>query len=294
MSHASKKRHKKHEEEEHENHERWLVTYADMLTVLMALFIVLFAISQVDRDKFDALAAGLANGFGGPPAVISGGQGAMDKDGTEDISLNLLTAVKPPTDGSIKKAVQQEKEKEGLLAKQAAVAEAKRLDEIKKKLQEALKNKGMPEAAKFRIDERGLVVTIVTDKVIFAPDRAELLPAGQSVLTAVGPALKATPNGLLVEGHTNTLPVAPKFYASGWELSSARASSVARYLIKEDGIASKRLTVVGYADQRPLYGPENPRANDLNRRVEVIVQTTLPPATAGLLAAEAKKLEASR
>lgn len=291
MAHASKKKHKKHEEEEHENHERWLVTYADMLTVLMALFIVMFAISSVNRQKFDALAAGLANGFGGPPAVISGGRGVMDKDGIDDPSLNLMTAVKPPSDGSLKQALQSEKDRENLLAKQAAVTEAKRLEGVKAKLQDALNKKGLPEAAKFRIDERGLVVTIVTDKVLFAPDRAELQAGGQAVLTAVGPVLKATPNGLLVEGHTNTVPVAPKYFASEWELSSTRASSVARYLIKTQGVPAKRFTVVGYADQRPLYGPENPRANDLNRRVELIVQTSLPPATAGLLAAEAKKLE---
>ncbi len=292
MSHASKKRHKKHAEEEHENHERWLVTYADMLTVLMALFIVLFAISSVNREKFDALAAGLANGFGGPPGVIAGGRGVLDKDGIEDPAFNLLTAVKPPSDGSIKQAVESAQDEKNLLSKQAAVNEAKRLENLKTKLQDALNRKGIPDAAKFRIDERGLVVTIVTDKVIFTPDRAELQISGQKVLDAVAPVLESTPNGLLVEGHTNTLPVQTKFYPSGWELSSARASAVVRYLTENDHIAARRFTAVGYADQRPLYGPENPRYNDLNRRVELIIQTNLPPAAAGLLAAEAKKIAA--
>lgn len=292
MSHASKKRHKKHAEEEHENHERWLVTYADMLTVLMALFIVLFAISSVNREKFDALAAGLANGFGGPPGVIAGGRGVLDKDGIEDPAFNLLTAVKPPSDGSIKQAVESAQDEKNLLSKQAAVNEAKRLENLKTKLQDALNRKGIPDAAKFRIDERGLVVTIVTDKVILTPDRAELQISGQKVLDAVAPVLESTPNGLLVEGHTNTLPVQTKFYPSGWELSSARASAVVRYLTENDHIAARRFTAVGYADQRPLYGPENPRYNDLNRRVELIIQTNLPPAAAGLLAAEAKKIAA--
>ena len=84
-------------------------------------------------------------------------------------------------------------------------------------------------------------------------------------------------------GHTNTVDVKPKYFPSEWELSSTRASSVVRWLITHDHIAPKRLTAVGYADQRPLYGKDNPRANELNRRVEVVVQTSLPPDSAALL-----------
>ncbi len=288
MSHGSgKKKHKPHEEEAHENHERWVLTYADMLTVLMALFIVLFAISQVDQVKFQALATGLANGQGGAVDPLSGGLGVLEKGGLNDPAMDLLTSVKPVTDGTLDKALKSAAEAEQLKDKLTARKEADHLREIQKKLEKALADKNMAGAAKFRIDERGLVMTIVTDKVLFAADRAELQEGGRRVIDAVVPVLRKTPNGLLVEGHTNTAAVRPKYFPSEWELSSTRASSVARYLV-EDGIVAKRLTAVGYADQRPLYGKDNPRADVLNRRVELVVQTTVPDGVATLLKGEAK------
>jgi chemotaxis protein MotB len=288
MSHAPKKKGKKHEEEEHENHERWLVTYADMLTVLMALFIVLFALGQTDKTKFEALAAGMANGLGGPVGILSSSNGIMDKAGTQDPTLDLLTAVKPPLETTIDKAIESAADSDKLKAKQAARAEANRLREIQKQMEAALAAKNMSGAAKFRIDERGLVVSIVTDKVLFQADRAELQAGGRRVLDAVGPVLRKTPNGLVVEGHTNTAKARPKYFPSEWELSSTRASTVVRYLISAEKVQAKRLTAIGYADQRPLYGADNPRANELNRRVEVIVQTGLAADAAALLKGEAK------
>src|SRR4051794_7910799 len=101
MSDASDKKHKKgHEEEAHENHERGLVTYADMLTLLMVLFIVLFAMSAVDSKKFQALAQGLSAGFGGHVSPLSGGSGVMDQQGTDPKPVDLMTTVVPPTEVS--------------------------------------------------------------------------------------------------------------------------------------------------------------------------------------------------
>ncbi len=288
MSHPTKKRHKKHEHEEHENHERWLVTYADMLTVPMALFIVMFALSTADKTKFTAMAEGMANGLGGPVGVITGSKYAMDNKSDTLETLDLMTAAKPPLDSSLERALTAEDDRKRLQAKQEARAEAERLRALQKKLEKALEEAKIPGAARFRIDERGLVISIVTDKVLFEADRAELQPGGRKVLATVSPVLAGTPNGLLVEGHTNNVNVKPKYYPSEWELSGARAASVVRYLIGEHGLAAKRFTAVGYGNQRPLYPDSDPRARDLNRRVEVIVQTTLPATSRHLLAGEAK------
>jgi len=107
------------------------------------------------------------------------------------------------------------------------------------------------------------------------------------VLDALGPVLRALPNELLVEGHTNTVPVAPKYYPTEWELSSARATTVVRHLVDVDGLQPRRLSATGHADQRPLIPGTGVTANRVNRRVEIVIVSTLAPQDRGLLAAVA-------
>jgi len=159
----------------------------------------------------------------------------------------------------------------------------KRLEEVRKQLEAELAARGMLDSVKFTIDERGLVVTIVTSSVIFAGDSAELQEGGRGVLDSVGPTIATLPNRIQVDGHTNQLPVQTRNYPSGWELSSARASSVVRYLISRFGLPAARMSAAGYADTRPLIPPSDPQAATMNRRVEVIVMSTLPANEAALL-----------
>jgi chemotaxis protein MotB len=286
-----KKKHGAHDEE-HENHERWLVSYADMMTLLMVLFVVLFAMSQVDAAKFAALADGLAKGFGSPSVAMSG-QGTKITDNTDaaaPINVGGAGAAQEVTgkttvdsqDAQLKAAVQDADR----ARQQDAAREVKNFDEVKKQIQDAAAKEGMADAVKFTVDERGLVVTIVTSDVVFAGDRADLLPAGQRILDGVAPALVKLPNKIEVDGHTNQLNVPTVNYPSAWELSTARASDVVRYLVKR-GLAANRLSAVGYAGERPMYPPSDPRAVTLNRRVEIIVQSTLPAAEKALLPAAA-------
>ena len=103
------------------------------------------------------------------------------------------------------------------------------------------------------------------------------------MLEAIGPTVAALPNRIQVDGHTNQLPVQTRNYPSGWELSSARAASVVRYLISRFGLPAARMSATGYADTRPLLAPADPQAANMNRRVEVIVMSTLPANEAALL-----------
>jgi chemotaxis protein MotB len=146
----------------------------------------------------------------------------------------------------------------------------------------------MSESVKFTIDERGLVVTIVTNQVVFPGDSATLLDGGKKVLDSIGPLVASLPNKIQVDGHTNQLPTQTQNYPSGWELSSARASSVVRYLIDRYHVPEARLSAAGYADTRPLYPPSDPRAVTQNRRVEVVVLSSLPADERALLPGIAK------
>jgi chemotaxis protein MotB len=277
-------------EEEHESHERWLVTYADMLTLLMVLFVVLFAMSQIDMKKFSALRDGLAKGFGAP-AVMSGTNNSVQTAGGESSAIDVAAGVGavPDTpapnaqDKALQKAVQDADRARQQRMQSDAQKEATNLDEVKKQIIEAARRQGLQDAVRFAIDERGLVVTIVTSEVVFAGDRADLLPAGQRILDAVAPVLTPLPNAIEVDGHTNQLPVPTRYYPSAWELSSARASMVVRHLIDQGHLPASRLSAAGFAGERPLYPPSDPRAPELNRRVDIIVLSTLPAAERALL-----------
>jgi chemotaxis protein MotB len=287
----SGKRARKHEEEEHVNHERWMVSYADMLTLLMVLFIVLFAISQVDQKKFDALKVGLAGGFGAP-SVTTGGTGPVSDAGDAPGALavgppqNVLP--KTPGDADVDAAKQAADRARQQELAELAQAEADALVKVREQMRKALQKQGLQDSVKFEINERGLVVSILTDQVIFSGDSAVLRDGGARVLSAISPALHSTKNGIIVEGHTNHLGVANPMYPTLWELSTARASTVVRYLVEHD-IDPKRLEAAGFGKERPLYPPSDSRAITQNRRVEVVVLTTLPTEARALLPAAAAR-----
>lgn len=277
--------------EEHENHERWLVSYADMMTLLMVLFIVLFAMSQVDASKFVKLKSGLAAGFGAESVALQGrGTQLQDTDPDSqpfDPGAKVGTPVDPAqaaaTDEELQKAVAAADRARQSRMAQHADDEAENLKEIQRQLTADLQAKGLANNVRFAIDERGLVVTIVTSAVIFAGDSAELQAGGRGILDSIGPSVAALPNKIQVDGHTNQLPVQTRNYPSGWELSSARASTVVRYLIDTFRIPSIRMSAAGYADTRPLLDPSDPNAPTQNRRVEVVIMSSLPPEEAALL-----------
>jgi chemotaxis protein MotB len=275
---GGKRRAKKHEEEEHENHERWLVSYADMMTLLLVLFVVLYAMSQVDKAKFTALAAGLQEGFGAPVTILNDGA-AIEAE-----SESPLAPVQVAAEAAIDGTEQTDAEKaaaEAVAAQQAqqTAAEARgaydQLAQARDALSAALATAGQPGAAQFVIDERGLVVHVVSDPVLFAPESAALQPQGAVVLDAMAKTLDTLPNQIRVEGHANSLPVTRGGpWPSNWELSAVRATTVLRHLAEVDGVAEDRMSAAGYGSTRPLVPDTDPSYVTVNRRVDVILLST--------------------
>jgi chemotaxis protein MotB len=296
MSH---KRARKVHEEEHVNHERWMVTYADMVTLLMVLFIVMFAISQVDQRKFAALSTGLAEGFGAATPVLPGEPSVLDNSGIAPPAVDIgpqLAATSVSVGGQVDKnasdaakaaaakAAKLTVDRATAAAMAKAVGEHKSLDKARKKITEALKKAGLLGKARLKLDEQGLTVSLLTDTVFFAADSATLEPGGQRLLDAVAPALRTLPNPIDVQGNTNTVPVAPKNYPTEWELSTARAVTVARYLIEHKDLNPKHLTASGLADQHPMLPRSDPRADTVNRRVDLVVRSAMTAAQRALIA----------
>ena len=274
-----------HEEEEHENHERWLVTYADMITLLMVLFIVLFAMSQVDQKKFNALKEGLAAGFGQSTSVLDGSESILEEPGTSAAEpIDPRTVQETPEIAQIKvNAISEARQQQNERKYAEAEAEADRLLKIQKRILDALRARHLENDVRTAIDGRGLTVSLVSRNVVFAANQATLTPRGRLIVTTVAPVLRALPDSLQIEGHTNQAPGAPKYYASDWDLSTARAVTVLRYLNEHQSVPEERLAAVGYGHIKPLVDPSKPGSQQLNKRVDIVVLSGLAEESRQLL-----------
>ncbi|GAB2693869.1 flagellar motor protein MotB [Thalassiella azotivora] len=270
-------------EEEHENHERWLVSYADMITVLMALFIVLYAMSQVDQAKYVELRNSLAQGFGNDSSSpVPGGTGLLEDSGRQPTPVQEQVGAAPqPIDLTGEGRTDAGRQEDtGLTQEQLralAEAEVADLERVKAELEAALAAQGLGDRVRFRITERGLVAAVVADDVFFDSASAAIRPTGLRVLDTIAPVLKQRPEEIAVEGHANHLQITSSaVYPTNWELSAARAASVVRRLVDAGGLAQTRLFATGFSDTRPLYPPQSPEALAGNRRVDLVVVSQQP------------------
>lgn len=271
---SGKRRRAAEEEHEggHENAERWLLSYADMITLLMALFVVLFAISQVDQKKLFQLTSGLNQYFGTPVAtsqstgILSGSDTATSFGSIAP----LLSNVTSTSNGSGNRAVT----KGGSPSTDARA----QLQQVQKSLTAALTSAGLAASVEFQMRKDGLVVNIVSDRVLFDPGDATLRTGGTQVLTTLAPTLSRLPNELTVEGHTDDVPVSGR-YPSNWELSTARATTVLRFLLSR-GVQGSQISASGYADTRPLATNATDLGRAKNRRVALVIHVSVDSSSA--------------
>jgi chemotaxis protein MotB len=240
-------RKKKHEE--HVNHERWLVSYADFITLLFAFFVVMFAVSQVDTKKMGRFTESVQ---------VATRWGLFDDSGS-----NQMTA-----DGSgmgesmVRAPTRTEQQHEG---EDLAVAEATRAS-----LQRELSNLVAGGQVEVSQTEQGLVVRL-REAAFFDSGSATLRTESYDALGEVAAALARLPNEMRIEGHTDPLPIRTAVFRSNWDLSAARAASVLGYFTRQGGIPERRLSVAGYAASRPLAPNDTPEGRRQNRRVDIVV-----------------------
>jgi chemotaxis protein MotB len=263
----SARRHKKggHHEEEHENEERWLVSFADMMTLLFCLFMVLFAISSVNTSKFEALQKSLQDAFSGK--ILSGGHAVMEtgndekpeKPGTEP-PLPAMTPLQAMANSSIESAQSK-----------AVAKENQDFKALKARIDALVEREGLTGKVSTTVRKRGLVVELLTDNVFFDSGQAMLKPGALSLLDKLGEVLKAEKeHPIVVEGHTDSQPISNAQYPSNWELSGARASAVVR-TFASDGVPSGRLSGSLYGAEDPTASNATPEGRSRNRRVDVIL-----------------------
>ncbi|MCL6636124.1 MAG: OmpA family protein [Peptococcaceae bacterium] len=226
-------------------HERWLLTYSDMITLLMIFFVVLYAISTLNAKKFEAIALSLAQAMGG-------GQSVLREPGA---------ALAPGISGSAPvESPQVERE----------LDELSDLERIRKEIQDYIDRNGLQGKVTVNLEERGVVLSF-QDVALFPLGSAELSPGAREVIGKIGLILLKAPQYLRVEGHTDDLPINTREFPSNWELSVARATRVVQELIHAINFPPHRLSATGYGEFRPRVPNDTPEHRQQNRRVDIVV-----------------------
>lgn len=231
---------------EKENGERWLLSYADFITLLMIFFIILYSMSTVDSKKYAQVAASLNSAFGDGQAAKSlvGAGGPSDSlVGTAD---NVL----------VDTAVNQ--------------AEQNKLSELKKQVDKYLDNNGIKGSASTTIQERGLVISI-SDTLIFDSGKADLKPIYESKLVEIGKMLNSIDNYIVIEGNTDNVPISTYEFKDNLSLASARANNVTRVLIDKAKIQPLKIASRSNGQYRPVVSNSSDAGKAANRRVDIVI-----------------------
>lgn len=234
---------------DHENHDRWLISYADFITLLFAFFVVMYAVSAVNEQKYRVVAESLGGAFG---KIGVRGDAAPAQPAAERASETRAQADRS-------KLVQEE---------------AAHMNAVASSLLEVLGP--LVKEGKVRITQgrRGVSIEINAN-VLFQPGQANLEPLSRDVLRAVAERLRDEPFNLEITGHTDLLPISNSTFASNWELSAVRATSVVRHLA-ENGIAPERMQAIGREATRPVAPNNTPEGRARNRRVELMILSGMP------------------
>ena len=265
----------------HDNDERWLLTYSDMITLLMALFMVLFSISSVNISKYRTLQESLKAAFSG--SILPGGK-AIIQSGSQSTSAHSpatseIPSIVPLTPNVPNANPSQASATAASQAQSIAAAaqqEQQDFQQLQSELNTYIKKHGLTGQVQTVIDRRGLVVRVLTDRVLFDSGQANLKPAGLPLLAEIANLLNVDrTHPIVVEGHTDNVPISSAQYPSNWELSTARATTVVRYLISQ-GVDRNRLSAAGYADLHPIASNATAAGRQKNRRVEIVMQRLNP------------------
>jgi chemotaxis protein MotB len=249
---------RKKPEEEHENHERWLVSYADFITLLFAFFVVMYALSSINEGKYRIMSDSISTAFGNTP-------GAAGQTG-------LLSPINPPSANSLVIPMRRNLPPANKANEQSGPKREK-LRNMAQEINKALSS--MVDQGQVKVTEGALGITVdINASVLFASGEAVLNLEAVRALFAVAQVLAPTDFPITVEGHTDTTPINTVVFPSNWELSGARAASVVK-LFMAAGVDGRRLSATGFADQRPVSDNATPEGRQANRRVAITIESRI-------------------
>ena len=223
--------------EQHDNEERWLLTYADLITLLLGLFVILYAMSKIDAGKYAELVSAMGGVFG------------KEKQGVLQGQMGMMQSVVPQ--------LQNERQ------------------QIEKEIREALGSGIKKQLVSVSQNERGITIHIM-EELLFNSGSAEFKASSLLVLDSLASVLKKIPNDIRIEGHTDNVPISSAQFPSNWHLSVARAVNAGYYLIEKHGLDPEKVSVVGYSEYRPLVPNTSEENRARNRRVDIVIITNVP------------------
>lgn len=226
----------------------YMNTYGDMMTLLLCFFVLLFAFSSMDSQKFQTI----MKAFKGSLGVMKGGKTVSPEQ--------LVTDSRIQSKGTELRFEKLAKEIQDELSN----------IEKEKKLKEGKEDKALEEKATVKITERGIEISL-GDRTLFDLGKAKLKPEARSILKIVYSKLKGLGNNIIIEGHTDNIPINTLRFPSNWELSTTRATNVLRFLLGEDSKLRGRVSAAGYADTKPLISNETESGRRKNRRVDIVI-----------------------
>jgi chemotaxis protein MotB len=260
-------RKKKHPE--HVNHERWLVSYADFITLLFAFFTTMYAISTVDAQKAGRLVQSMRASFDMP--MFTPGSETLNisnGDGTgASLSKDLVQNIQAPTDKMQSGA--QLKLKTNFMPNTNPRGEVKTLSRLAEKVAGIVAEKKISGRVRTRLETKGLIISL--DGTFFDSGDDQLKAEGRELMDALGSDLIALGGQVRIEGHTDNVPIHTDRFPSNWELSTARATWIVVYLIDKFNFPRERIYPAGYAEFRPIGANDTPEGRARNRRVDIVV-----------------------
>ena len=244
-------------QEDTEHHERWLVSYADFMTLLFAFFVVMYAISSVNTVKYQIVGNAIGSAFGKNRVFINQNDGLQLQQSQQMQQQPPLMLLPRPR--ASEAMLKREREQMTGMARNLLAALAPLVSQGKVRVTESA---------------RGISIEI-NDSILFAQGEAGLSAGSTEVLQAIAQVLKADTHAIQVEGHTDNVPIARAQFPSNWELSAVRASGVVRLFV-DNGIAEARLVAVGHGSNQPVASNDNAEGRLRNRRVKVMILSGLP------------------
>ncbi len=267
---------RKKKSEEHVNHERWLVSYADFITLLFAFFTTLYAISSVDAQKMGKMVMSMRASFdgnlfspGGKSLSVGQGMGGV---GTVPIAKDIVQDLRVPQNAQARDAaVRKLKELKANFIPLSDAGTGRTLGSFKSQVDslvgaEALKRKSVIT----RLEGRGLVISL-GEGGFFDSGSDQIKPAGLALLDTIATGLTSVANHIRIEGHTDNVPIRNSRFPSNWELSTARATVIVAHLLDKFGLPPERVSAAGYAEYRPVASNDTEEGRARNRRVDIIV-----------------------
>ena len=242
----------------------WMATYSDLVTLLLCFFILLFSMATIDAQKYVQVAKALRSSF----VKISGGDMLFTNKGQQMISITNQT--NPSDTGDLSTDSEKYvKKAEEMVADSQLQQENQKMEDAANKIRDIVAEKGLSDKVNV-VEEKDFVMVRLDSEVFFQSGRADVLPLGQEILSLITEVLNLLENkDILVQGHTDNVPIQTAQFASNWELSTARATNVVRYMVDAYGMDPSRMTATGNGEFRPVGDNDTPAGRQANRRIEI-------------------------